>query len=279
MTTVLAHPQPTIPNPRTSVTPIRLTFFDSSILEISPIVPFSAAGRRAHAMSGQIYFFGGRIDRADGYLGGYLGQSGDLNGPRAATSFTRWIVSQRRILPAASALLRRDTPYDDDYRLYVEARAIMNISAAGIWLLNTHTSAGTASSRLTRTQITEGQHLATNISDAILRYVFAGRANPHPSPAANTRESAVREVLHAPRGIDTFEVLRALRAAGITSKGRTFDFTIRRDLNIREKDTRGTPRVVSTWHRGRRVFWNPLTLAKNEALRGYDLAHPGLTPK
>jgi hypothetical protein len=56
------------------------------------------------------YFFGGRIDRLDGYLGGYLGQSGDLNGPRAATSLTRWVVTQRRIIPAGMAILRRDPP-------------------------------------------------------------------------------------------------------------------------------------------------------------------------
>jgi hypothetical protein len=31
---------------------------------------------------------------------------------------------------------------------------------------------------------------------------------------------------------------------------------------------------VSTWHRNRRVFWNPDTLTKQQAIRSYDAAHP-----
>jgi hypothetical protein len=53
-----------------------------------------------------------------------------------------------------------------------------------------------------------------------------------------------------------------------------WDFSLRQDLQIRERETRGTPRVFSVWHRHRRIFYNPNTLSKREALRRYDVAHP-----
>jgi hypothetical protein len=257
-----------------TVTPAVLTLADGATLTISNRVPLTAIGRREAAMSGTLYCFGGRVDRPGGYLGGYLGQSGALDGGRAATSLTRWVVTQRRILPAGMAILRRDEPYPDAYRRFVEARAIMGLSSRMLWMLNTHTNANLASSRLTRAEVFDGQALAAEIADAIRTRLFGGLVNPHPSPAANARESAVRVVMWATRGVDTFEVMRAMRASGLSSKGISWDFSIRRDLALRERETRGTPRVVSCAHRNRRVFWNPLSLTKAQALRGYDLAHP-----
>jgi hypothetical protein len=255
------------------VTPAVVRLFDGATLTITDHVPLTATSRRQAAVSGQLYIFGGRIDRPDGYLGGYLGQSGDLNGPRAATSLTRWVVTQRRIIPAGMAILRRDAPYDDRYRRFIEARAIMSLSAGMLWLLNTHTSAGLTSAHQSRTQVIQGQALATDIADVIRANLFGGDLNPHPSPAANAREAAVRAVGHADRAVDTFEVLRAMRAAGLSSAGLSWDYTIRRDLAQRETTGRGTPRVFSCTHRARRVFWHP-GLTKAQALRGYDLAHP-----
>jgi hypothetical protein len=56
-----------------------------------------------------------------------------------------------------------------------------------LWLLNTHTSAGLASANLSRTQVIQGQALATDIADVIRAHPFGGQVNPHPSPAANAR--------------------------------------------------------------------------------------------
>lgn len=275
MTAALPMTHPHLAHPGPTVHPATITLFDGSTLTITNTVPLTAAGRRHTALGALLYCYGGRIDHPNGFLGAYLGQSADLNGPRPAKSLTHWVVTQRRIIPAGAAFLRRTQPYDDDYRRYVEARTIMTLSSAGLWMLNTHTSAGKASSRLTRAQVREGQHLATDIAHLIRDHLFDGQNNPHPSPAANTREAAVREVCHAGRAVDTFEVMRALRKAGYTtSKGRSWDFSLRRDLNLRERETRGVPRVVSTWHRNRRVFWDPTTLTKRQALHGYDLAHP-----
>ena len=257
-----------------TVTPTIVTLTDGAELNISDLVPLTATGRRQAALSGLLYFYGGRIDRPDGFVGGYLGQSGDLDGPRAATSLTHWIITQRRILPAGMAILRRDQPYRDDYRRFMEARAIMTLSSSMLWMLNTHTSAGQASSRLSRAEVSAGEVLATEIADAIGNFLFGGLVNPHPSPAANARESAVRVVLWAPRALDSYEVMRALHLNGLRSKGISWDFSIRRDLALRERETRGTPRVFSCAHRNRRLFWNPATLTKAQALRGYDLAHP-----
>lgn len=255
-----------------TVTPSVVSLSDGAELTISDDVPLTATGRREAALSALLYFYGGRIDRPGGFVGGYLGQSGDLDGGRAATSLTHWIITQRRILPAGMAILRRDRPYPDAYRRFVEARAIMALSSAMLWMLNTHTSAGQASSRLTRAQVFAGQALATEIADAIRSNLFGGLVNEHPSPAANGREAAVRAVLWATRALDTYEVMRALHLSGLRSKGVSWDFSIRRDLALRERETRGTPRVFSCAHRNRRLFWSP-TLTKAQALRGYDLAH------
>ncbi len=274
MTAVPSASQPCDRQLGITVTPTVVSLVDRATLTISDAVPLTATGRREAALSGLLYFYGGRIDRPCGYLGGYLGQSGALNGPRAATSLTHWIITQRRILPAGMAILRRDEPYRDDYRRFVEARAIMALSSSMLWMLNTHTSAGQASGRLSRAEVSVGQVLATEIADAIGTHIFGGLVNAHPSPAANAREAAVRAVLWATRALDTYEVMRALRAGGLSSKGVSWDFSIRRDLALRELETRGTPRVFSCAHRNRRVFWNPTTLTKAQALRGYDLAHP-----
>ncbi len=256
-----------------TVTPTIVTLSDDAELTISDLVPLTATGRREAALPGLLYFFGGRIDRPGGYLGGYLGESGDLDGPRAATSLTHWVITQRRILPAGMAILRRDQPYRADYRRFVEARAIMALSSSMLWMLNTHTSAGQASSRLSRAEVSAGEVLATEIADAISTHLFGGLANAHPSPAANAREAAVRAVQWATRALDTYEVMRALHTSGLRSKGVSWDFSIRRDLALRELETRGTPRVFSCAHRNRRLFWSP-ALTKAQALRGYDLAHP-----
>jgi hypothetical protein len=151
----------------------------------------------------------------------------------------------------------------------------MNLSARNLWLLNTHTSAGLATADLTREHVKHAQAVAAAIAEHIHAHIFNGNHNGHPSPASNNRETAVRIVLRADRALDTYEVMRAMRAIGITNHGRTWQYSIRRDLCIREAESRGTPRVFSTTHRGqRRVYWNPATLSKNAAIRGYDLAHP-----
>jgi hypothetical protein len=256
-----------------TVTPAVLSVFDGSTLTISPNAPLRAAGRRQAALSGLLYFFGGRIDSIDGFCGGYLGQSGDLDGCRAADSARNWVITQARILPAGMAILRRPQPYPADLRRFIEAKCIMGLSASHLWLLNKQSGAPAAAARLTRTQVLQGEMLAADICAAIRAHLFGGLANSHPSPASNLREAAVRTVREATRGMDTIEVMGALQAGGLRSNGVSWGYTIRRDLNLRERETRGTPRIFSCAHRSRRVFWSP-ALTKSQALAGYDLAHP-----
>lgn len=273
--TAQPHPGPRPPAQLTS-TPTVITLPDGSTLTITGTVPTTPTDRREAALHAQLYFYGGHIDTPTGPLGGYLGESGHLDGPRAASSLTRWVINQRRIHPIGMALLTSTHPAytASAFRKLLEARTIMNLSARGLWLLNTHTSAGLASADLTRTHVKHAQALATDLADAIATHIFNGHTNGHPSPASNNRETAVRVVLHATRALDTYEIVRAMRAIGITSRGRTWEFSCRRDLRQRERETRGIPRVFSTTHRGRRLFWNPATLSKNAAIAGYDLAHP-----
>ncbi|MBB2988116.1 hypothetical protein [Terracoccus luteus] len=273
-----AQPQPIHPQAarRITVTPATLTLPDGSSLTINDHVPTTPTDRRDAALHAQLYFYGGHIDTPTGPLGGYLGESGHLDGPRAASSLSRWVINQRRITPTGMALLTSPHPAytTSAFRKLVEARTLMNLSARNLWLLNTHTNAGLATAHLTRAHVKHAHAIATTLADHIHTEIFNSHHNGHPSPAANNREHAVRVVLHADRALDTYEVMRALRAAGITTNARTWTFTIRRDLVRREAETRSIPRVFSTTHRGRRLYWNPQTLSKNAAIAGYDLAHP-----
>jgi hypothetical protein len=81
-------------------------------------------------------------------------------------------------------------------------------------------------------------------------------------------------VLHADRGLDVFQscVNSKRLASGRPAAPRTSAFD--RDLRIRDRETRRTPPVFSVWHRHRRIFYNPNTLSKREAIRRYDVAHP-----
>jgi hypothetical protein len=264
-----------IGSPQTSPSPTVLTLFDGATLTLSPHELTAGADTPATSSpSGQLYFVGGRVDTPHGFLGGYLGQSSDVDGPRAARSIRRWTITQRRIHPTGIALLTRDQEYPGDHLRLIEARTIQDLSSSGLWLLNTHTNAGLASARLSHRQVLDGQQLAAEIAQAIRTHLFNGQVNPYPSPASNTREAAVRVVLHAPRAVDTFDVMRSLRHAGVTTTGRSWDFTLRRDLTVREHETRGRRRILSTLHQGRRLYWNPATLTRRTAIDLYGEAHP-----
>lgn len=243
-------------------------------LHVTTDVPTTAAAARQHVRNGALYLHAGTIDT--GHLAGYLGLSTVLDSTRPATSLTRWAIELRKITPRRIALLRPSTPLEEDLLRLVEARTIMGLSAAGITLLNTHSGAALASARLTRGDVIVGQHLATALTRALLTGVYRGHTNPYPSPSPNAREAAVKAVLHGAttRALDTREVLERMAAAGATTTGRTWEYSIRRDLRAREAETRGIPRIFSTIHRYRRVYWNPTALTKRAALRGYDRAHP-----
>jgi hypothetical protein len=221
---------------------------------VTRTVPTDLGGRRTAALAGQIYVIAGRIDTTTGYFGGYLGQSWDLDGARCGRSLRRWVIDQHRIHPLAMAVVRPTRPYPRDSRLCLEARPLMAL-------------------RLSRRQIATGQALAAELATVLSQQLFNGRHNTHPAPSGSIREAAVQVVLHADRALDTPEVCAGLRAASVTTTGVTWGYTIRRDLNIRERSTRGVPRVVSTLHHGTRLFWNPSLLGKRAAVGRYDAAH------
>lgn len=245
---------------------------DGSLAQGFRRVPVTATERRATALPCALYFFGGHVDQG-AYLGGYLGQSKNLYRGRAAESLTRWVVDQGRIKPTGMVLVTPMTPYSDAYQRVVEARAIMTLSARGLWLLNTNSAAPCAARTLSAVEIANAERMAVEIADVIHEWVFHGATNRYPSPAANTREAAVRVVLNADRALDTAEVVNELHRTGVATEGLTWAFTVRRDLRLREQNAGGTPRVATAHHGGRRLYWNPATLGAAAATNSYDRAH------
>lgn len=246
-------------------------------LRVSRRVPGSASGRRAAALPGQLYVIGGRVDDpSKGFFGGYVGQTADLeSGARPSSSFTNWVVAQGRIFPSAMGVMHGPTAFRPDFLRFLEARVIADLSLRGLWLLNTHTGAARASSRLSRGEVKAGQALAQEIAQAMFTHVFAGLSNPWPSPCSNRREAAVRVVWQADRALNTEEVLARMTAAGFHHGGaRTPAFSTRRDLRRREsvEGTRGTPRVFTTTVNGRVLYYRP-GLSRSTAVAGYLAAH------
>jgi hypothetical protein len=254
--------------------PVEVTLTDGSLARVYPRVPVTVDDRRSAALQAAIYFFGGHVDHVGGYLGGYLGQSQNLYGGRAAESLTRWVLDQRRIRPTGMVLIAPARPYRDGYQRVIEAAAIMTLSARGLHLLNSQSAAPCAARTLSTRERTAAQAVAVQIADVIHEHVFHCATNAYPSPTGNTREAAVRVVLHAARALDTDEVVNELRRTGVASTGATWSFTVRRDLHLREKHAGGTPRVATAQHRGRRLYWNPILLTPAAALAGYDYEHP-----
>lgn len=264
--TVSALPIPTSPADRV----LRLSDGARVVVRAAPT---GLVDRRTAALAGQLYVIAGHVDTADGHLGGYLGQSRDLDGARSGRSLRRWVLDQRRIHPVAMAVVRPTRPYPHDFRLFLEARTLMSMSGSGYWMLNSQYAAVTVSRRLSRRQVLAGQALAAELASILAAELFNGRRNTYPCPSGSIREAAVKVVLHADRALNTTEVCDGLRALGVTSEGVTWAYTIRRDLNLRERGTRGTPRIASARYEGTRVYWNPATRSKRDALRGYDRAH------
>ena len=265
--------------PLPPVQPARVPLPDAAELEIVATVPPDAAGLRMAVRDATLYCPAGRLDTPNGYYSAYVGLSSALHNARAATSYTNWVIAQRRITAVAGlALLRRERPYDHNQLKYMEAR-VMQLLATNLGMIaltNTHTSAQMAGARLTRTQVIEGQNIADQVALNIWERLFDRRHNPWPAPAPNTREQAVR-IVHRigaleRRAADVHDIVRGLHAIGHRSNARQLDFSVRRDLEQREK-SRGVPRVVSVEHRYRRLF-HPVTLNRREALRNYDAAKP-----
>ena len=268
------EPALTAPAPTTAPAPVdQVGRLSDGARVVTRTVPTDLGDRRTAALAGQIYVIAGHIDTTTGYLGGYLGETNDLDGSRCGRSLRRWVIDQHRIHPLAMAVVRPTRPYPRDYRVFLEAHTLMALSGAGYWMLNTQYGAPTSSKRLSRRQIASGQERAAELAAILITELFGGRHNPHPCPAGSVREAAVRVVLHADRALDTPEVCAGLRAAGVTTTGATWDYTVRRDLNVRERSTRGVPRVVSTLHHGTRLFWAPAVLGKRQAVSRYDAAH------
>ena len=259
-----------------TVTPGTISLGDGSHLEIATNIPEDAAARRLAVQNATLYCPTGRL-RGTPYLSAYVGLSAALHTDRAATSYTNWVIAQRKITDLTGmALLRRDRPYPHDQLKYVEARVMQNLSNSHgtIALTNRQTSAQIAANRLPRHLVLEGQELADEIAWHIWHRLFNQRTNPWPAPAANTREQAVRIVHRAAteqhRAVDVHDIVTALRAIGHATTARHFDFSVRRDLEQREP-SRGRPRIYSTEHHHRRLFWAP-TITRRDALDGYNQA-------
>ena len=272
MTVPLTQPLP-------PVRETRLVLPDGAHIDIIGRVPADAAGLRMAVRHATLYCHAGRLEHPNGYLSAYVGLSSALHADRAATSFTNWVIAQRRITAVAGlALLRRDRPYDPDQLHYMEARVMQQLSSdlGMIALTNTHTSAQIAAARLTRDQVLEGQAVADATAQAIWEHLFHQRYNPWPAPAANTREMAVRVVQRIGttqrRAADVTDIVHGLHAIGHHSTAQRLDYSVRRDLEQREP-SRGRPRILSVQHRYRRLFFSA-TLPRREALANYDRAKP-----
>lgn len=250
---------------------------DGSQLVLSTQLPSSTAHLASAAMRGALYAIAGRIDRPTGHLGFYIGEASDLTGQRAASSYRRFVRTTGRMHPLGLALLQPNDPHSPywqtDYRRYVEARTIMGLSALDHVLINTRTSAGKHSQRLSRQHKQSGQADARAITAALHYYLLQSQRNTHPAPASNAREYAVRAVLHVDRALDTDELVQLVRRNGHISRGVTPAFTLRRDLAIREAETAGTPRIYTTTQRGRVLYWNP-AIRKRDAIARYNQANP-----
>lgn len=258
-----------------------ITVSDGSRLTITGDVPTDVSERRARVRGAQLYCIAGLLTDPHNplaparYTAAYLGKSSALY--RANTSFTSWVITQRRLQPVAIALLHREDAHEPDVLSALEARCIQLLSTGpgNVVMLNRHTSANLASARLSRTQITTVQDLAAEIADHLWRRMLASTTNPHPgAPASNARELAIRCILAADRAVDVPDIVALLTAAGHHSTGNTPEFSTRRDLLQRED--RGRPRIPTTWHRHRRLFWPP-RLPKHTALARYDQAKPART--
>lgn len=263
-------------------TPRRIPLYDGGVLQVVPQPPFQAALRRAAVDGSTLYaFVGPRIDitpTAQGpYFGGYVGKSEALAG-RAGTSWRYWVLAQRAFDPTAMILLHRSERYDPNELSVTEARVIARLATdmGSLALTNTHSSAETAAARLNRSRLTAAVQLGDTIAHLIWKHALGCRTNPWPAPAPNLREAAIRIVQrasgHEHRGIDLMELCARLEANGYPSNGRTRWRSVRRDVADREART-GAPRAHAVPHRGRVIF-HATTLAVEEALAGYDAAHP-----
>lgn len=234
--------------------------------------PLTAGQRWRTVLDGHLYLIAGWSAQHH-MRAGYFGQSAAVSPGRPYDSMTQWTRAEQRIDARRIALVRFHDPVDPGLLRLIESRTLMALSAARLLLLNRHTSAGIAGSRLNRAQRLAGIAYAQTLTQHLIDHALDGRTNPTPPPAANSREAAIHVVHQANRALDTWEVCERLLANGWVTHGRTPDFTVRRDLRVRERETPGPPRVYTTTHRNRRVYWHP-AISKAAALLGYDQAHP-----
>ena len=254
------HWRPTVPLP-----------WESELRIAAVNAPLTAGERWHTVLDAQLYLIAG-YDPTTGHVTGYFGQSTAINPGRPYDSLTHWTIQERRFVARRVGLVTFQRPPTPGQVRLIESRTLMSLSAAGIHLLNTQTSAGLASARLTRAERIQALRYADTLAEALHKHVLEGRANTSLLPAPNTREASVRVVLAATRALNTDEVCDQLIANGWQTTGRTFPYSVRRDLRARERETCGTPRVFTTIHRHRRVYWSP-AIGKTAALAAYDAAH------
>lgn len=258
--------------PLPPLTPQSFTLGDGWTVTTTDDVPEAPALRRQIVEGSQLYCVAGQLAEPAAHLAAYAGMSGALKTTRAATSYGNWVEAQAALHSPRLAMVHRDRLTAPDQLRFIEARLIQGLGTGPgtIVMLNTHTSAQVCANRLDRIQVLSGQAIAGLLVDLIWRELFGYCSNPWPVPASNTREQAVRIIQRAGRAVNTEEIVAELRRIGHPTVGRTLDYSVRRDLRIREP-LRGTPRVVWQWRRRGPVFW-AIDVPKTKALRGYDTA-------
>ena len=232
-------------------------------------------------LHGQIYTIGG-YDHDRRLWAGYAGISSASAPGRAWDSYSAWTRNEPAFTAQRVALITGGEDLDDDELRLVESRVIRALSASGLYLYNTQVSAKEASQRLAERAVAVAA-LGDEVAVEIASQVFRGQTNPLTTPAHTLRESAVRVVLAADRALDSWEVLRRLRAMDVFYRGLTPDHTVRRDLSVRETDTAGAPRVHTANQEGRCLFWShalpaEVALARYESVRARRRARTTTAP-
>lgn len=232
-------------------------------------------------VSASLYVLAGPTSDADTgtSYGAYVGVSAALEQrvARCGVSLRQWAFRQGALRPDTVLLVNRvGRPIDPNALLLIEASLARAISTH-YTILNTRTSAPTASRAATRHQRLWAQHMSHRLAGLVLGHVF----HPHPRGAAggSTREQLIRLVLDANRPMNVNDLLIAARQAGMVVPGRTPCQRTRRDITTRERiGATGCPRLLRTHIGGRAVVYPAGAMSLRQARDAYRATHPDARP-
>lgn len=226
--------------------------------------PPTLADLRQFALGAQLYAVAG-TDHT-GRPAVYLGESGRLDEPRAAISYTKWARELRAITPRALVLITHPEPATWALRRCIEAETLRALTQTAI-VMNTQTGCTTARNMLTRPERLLALDTARALAAALHDHTLGASIEPPIAGRDNNREALIRLLNRETRALNTNEVHQRATAAGVPVTGRTPLFTLRRDLAIRER-VDGVPRIRTCLVHGTRVYYNA-RLTKRFAINGY----------